>query len=335
MPCKRALVLSFVLGMTTCATGAFAQQDDAATRSAGRKLAQDGVALLQQGKADQASEKLEKAYQLLQVPSVALWSGRALVARGYWVEASERYVEASRLTGFKGDQQVQLQAQQDAARELESLTPRIPTLVIAVVLGQAERPVVTLDGKPVPTALLGEEQPVNPGTHQIKLTLGTKQVSRQVTLAEAEKKHESITLDEPASQASSATPPPPGATPERDEGAKHSGMQRTLGFVALAVGGAGLIVGGVSGGLALGKHSALQDGGQCASDQCLPGARSDVSSLDTLRAVSTIGFIAGGVLASTGVVLLLTAKPEGTARAAGSRFALRVAPASVTFSGAF
>ena len=334
MPCKRALVLSFVLVMTTCATGAFAQQDEAATRSAGRKLAQDGVALLQQGKAEQASEKLEKAYQLLPVPSVALWSGRALVARGNWVEASERYVEASRLTGFKGDQQVQLQAQQDAARELESLTPRIPTLVIAVVLGQAERPVVTLDGKPVPTALLGEEQPVNPGTHQINVTLGTKQVSRQVTLAEAEKKHESITLDEPASQASSATPPP-GATPERDEGAKHSGMQRTLGFVALAAGGAGLIVGGVSGGLALGKHSALQDGGQCAGDQCLPGARTDVSSLDTLRAVSTIGFIAGGVLASTGVVLLLTTKPESTARAAGPRFALRVAPASVTLSGAF
>jgi hypothetical protein len=334
MPRKHALVLSSVLVMTTLAGRALAQQDDAATRSAGRRLAQDGVALLQQGKSAEASEKLEKAYQLLQVPSVALWSGRALVARGYWVEASERYVEASRLSGFKGDQQVQLQAQQDAARELESLTPRIPTLVVLVPLGQGERPVVTLDGKLVPTALVGEEQPVNPGTHQLKVVLGAKQASRQVTLAEAEKKRESLSPDDAPNRGSPALAPAPGG-PERDEGPKHHSMQRTLGFVALAAGGAGLIVGGVSGGLALSKHAALEDGGQCRGDDCLPGVRSDVESLDTLRTVSTIGFVAGGVLASTGLVLLLTSKPEGSAKARAPGFALRVAPTSVTLSGAF
>jgi hypothetical protein len=334
MPCKRALLLSFVMVMTTFATSALGQQDDAATRSAGRKLAQDGVALLQQGKAEQASEKLEKAYELLQVPSVALWSGRALVARGQWVEASERYVEASRLSGFKGDQQVQLQAQQDAARELESLTPRIPTLVIALPPGQGEKPAVTLDGKPVPTALLGEEQPVNPGTHQIKVTLGAKQTRREVTLAEAQKKRESITFEDAPSEPSTLAAAP-SAAPEHDEGVKHPGMQRTLGFVALAAGGAGLIVGGVTGGLALSKHGALADGGQCAGDKCLPGVRSDVDSLDTLRTVSTIGFIAGGLLATTGVVLLLTTKPEGSASTVGSRFALRASPSFITLSGAF
>jgi hypothetical protein len=34
----------------------------------------------------------------------------------------------------------------------------------------------------------------------------------------------------------------------------------------------------------------------------LPNQRSEVESLDTLRSVSSVGFIAGGVLASAGLV---------------------------------
>lgn len=328
----RALVVSVVLAVSAL-SGTAAAQQDAATRSAGRKLAQDGVALLQQGQAPQASEKLEKAYQLLQVPSVALWSGRALAARGLLVEASERYVEASRLSGFKGDQQVQLDAQKEAARELESLTPRIPTLVVAVVLGTGERPTVTLDDKPVPTALWGEEQPVNPGTHELKLTLGDKQLTRRVTLAEAEKKRETLSPDEAPSV--DAAPQPTTAASGTGVAQASGNTRRTLAFVALAAGGAGLLVGGVAGGLALGKRGSLEDSGKCVGDACLPSAQDDVDSLDTLRSVSTIGFIAGGVLATTGVVLLLTSKPTTDARHERSRLALRVGPSQLALWGQF
>ena len=332
---KRSFALSLVLLCTALAGNAVAEQDDAATRSAGRKLAQDGVALLQQGKAEQASAKLEKAYELLQVPSVALWSGRALAARGYLVEASERFVEASRLTGFKGDQQVQLQAQQEAAHELETLTPRIPTLVILVAPGASERPTVTLDGKTVPTALLGEEQPVNPGAHEIKLALGAKQATRRVTLTEAEKKRESVSFDAaPSAATGSAEAPATEPAPTQNEPTKP-GPNHTLAYVALAAGGVGLIVGGVTGGLALSKHGSLQDGGQCAGDKCLPGARSDIDSLNTLRTVSTVGFIAGGVLAATGVVLLVTGKPQADAQQARPSLALRLSPARVDLAGTF
>jgi hypothetical protein len=122
---KHALAFSLSLLVSAHALPAIGQEDDPAMRSAGRKLALDGIALFQQGKPAEASQKLEKAYQLLQVPSVALWSARALEQRGLLVEASERYMEASRLTGFKGDKDVQLQAQKDAARELEKLLPRV------------------------------------------------------------------------------------------------------------------------------------------------------------------------------------------------------------------
>ena len=341
MPVCRALALSLTLLATSLTLPALAQQDDPALRSAGRKLALDGIALFQQGKAAEASQKLEKAYELLPVPSVALWSGRALEQRGLLVEASERFVEASRLTGFKGDQEVQLQAQKDAARELEKLLPRIPSLVIAVTGGASESPAVTLDGRPVPPALLGEEQPVNPGSHEIKVSLGGSHRARQLTLKEGEKKKETISLDGPAEPAgaNTASAAPALATgnagsgdaSSSDANASPSGSRKTLAYVALAAGGAGLALGAVTGVMA----SSLEEGGGCAGDVCLPTERAEVESLDTLRTVSTIGFIAGGVLATTGVVLLLTGPPASKAGLTASRLALHVAPNGLSLTGAF
>jgi hypothetical protein len=337
-------VLSLSLLASSLTLPAWGQEADSpALRSAGRKLAQDGVALLQQSKLDEASQKLEKAYELLKVPSVALWSARALEQRGLLVEASERYLEAARLE-IKGERDVQLQAQKDAALARDKLLPRIPSLTITVRHSGSDRPAVTLDGKPVPPALLGEEQPVNPGAHEIKATLGARQTLRQVTLKEAEKKTEPLDFDAAANSTSPSSPSSPSSPPvlvdstgaaPADTGASSSSTRRTLGFVALGAGGAGLAVGTVAGVLALGKRGSLEASASCRGDVCLPSQRSEVDSLDTLRTVSTIGFIAGGVLATTGVVLLMTAKPDAQANRRAPQLALRVAPDGVTLMGAF
>ena len=57
--------------------------------TAARKLAEDGVAALQNGDAATAVQKLEKAHNMLKAPSVALWSARALAKRGLLIEAAE------------------------------------------------------------------------------------------------------------------------------------------------------------------------------------------------------------------------------------------------------
>jgi hypothetical protein len=342
MPIRRALTLASTLLFCVVSLPAAAQEDDPGTRSAGRKLAIDGIALFQKGNAVEASQKLEKAYQLVQLPSVALWSGRALEARGLLVEASERYRAAARLTVLKGDQEVQAQGKKDAARELEKLLPRIPVLVIDIIHGSGDAPTVTLDGKSVPPPLFGEEQPVNPGTHEIKVSAGEHSTLRQVALKEGDKKRESIDVN--GSQPTAAAPPtvtPPAAvstsTPATsDASSSGSSSRKTLAYVALAAGGAGLVVGGVTGALALGKHSSLADSSNCQGDVCLASERDAVDSLGTLRTVSSIGFIAGGVLATTGLVLLLTGKSESAAAATHApRIALRLAPQGVSLAGAF
>jgi hypothetical protein len=96
-----------------------AAEEDAATRAAARKLAEDGVAALQAGDSAKAVDKLDKAFRTLRAPSIALWSGRALIQHGQLVEAAERLLEATRLP-VSGDTVVQQQAKSDAERSWSS-----------------------------------------------------------------------------------------------------------------------------------------------------------------------------------------------------------------------
>jgi hypothetical protein len=331
--CLRRLTAALCAVLLLGTAGAHAEED-AATRSAARKLAEDGVAALQSGDAATAVQKLEKAHNMLKAPSVALWSARALVKRGLLVEAAERLREASRLP-VSGDAAVQEQAKRDSEKELSDLSPRIPSLVIAIS-GAGDAPVaVTLDGVPIPRDLLGEDRPVNPGMHHLVAKRGADERSLDVTVAEGERRPLSLDFGRAA-----ATPAAPTGAPVDNAGVSSSagtgGGGKTLAFVALGAGAAGLIVGGVTGGLALSKKGELDDNDACLDGQCTYAVESDVKSLRMFRTVSTIGFIAGGVLAVTGVVLLVTggsSQQQGAARA--PRVALAVGPGHLQLSGSF
>ena len=67
-------------GALLCLMSAHAAADeaDSATRDAARGLGLSGVEAYQAGDYDVASNRLEKAYSLINVPSLGLWSARAL-----------------------------------------------------------------------------------------------------------------------------------------------------------------------------------------------------------------------------------------------------------------
>jgi hypothetical protein len=314
---------AFGAALWLCCSVATAE-DDAATRQAARKLAEDGVAALQAGDASTASQKLEKAYQMLQVPSVALWSARALQKRGAWVEAAERLRETARLPS-SGDAAVQDQAKRDAEAELASLTPRIPNLVIHVAGAEPARVTVTLDGVAVPRALWGEDRPVNPGSHHLVGQAGTQETTLDVAVAEAERKEAKLTFQATSAPLAVAEAPPP-----------PSGSSKTLAYVTLGAGALGLIVGGVSGGMAIGKRNALDDSPHCQAGICTHAVDDDVKSLRTFRTVSTVGFVAGGVLVAAGTVLwLTTGSPSKATGSAGSSLAIGVGAGELRVAGGF
>lgn len=85
-------------------------------------------------------------------------------------------------------------------------------------------------------------------------------------------------------------------------------------YVGFAVGGAGLIVGGVTGGMSIAKTSSLAD--RCPKDECQPGTAADISTANTLANISniTIGVGLAGVV--VGVIGVVISKPKAAPPAA-------------------
>ena len=106
---------------------ASAQPDSEATQAAARALGYSGVAAYQAGDYATAQDQLEQSFELVKIPSLGLWSARALVKVGKWVEAAERYQQVAALPISFGDAAIQQAAKADAERERAELTPRIPT----------------------------------------------------------------------------------------------------------------------------------------------------------------------------------------------------------------
>jgi hypothetical protein len=321
-------VLPYLLGVLSLAATARAEVDDA-TRASARQLGYSGVEAFQSGQYESAREKLDKAYRVLKVPSLGLWSARALEKLGKLVEASERYLEVTRLSPSSGQEAVQTQAQADARREFEVLSPRIPKLRVVVEGADPSAVVLTVDGVAIAPELVGEERPVNPGKHRIEAKAGVETRASETSLGEGE--HQTVKLSfgiAGAVSVSRSEPSPPDVAPPSRTGSTRA----TLGWAAVIAGGAGVVAGGVTGVLALGKRGDLESSDRCRIErnECLPDMQPVVDEYDRWRTVSTIGFVAGGVLATAGVVLLLTVPGED-----GPSTALRVSPRAVALIGRF
>jgi hypothetical protein len=347
-----ALALALLAGVVHAAP-AQAQPAGSPEQQTARTLGYAGVEAYQAGDYVAADESLARAFGLLRVPSLGLWSARALAKLGKLTEAAARYQEAASLEVGVGDADIQRRAQADALRERETLLPRIPTLTIEIEGADPSDVVVWLDGKVLSAGDVGTRIGVNPGNRLLVGRRGTQQTQSVVRIAEGSAASATLRFAAqaaappvapavagssagaaavksaavvPAALTSVAVPP---SEPERE--LDPSSPLRTTGWVLVGVGGASLALAGVAGVVALGKRDSFER--VCPDDECprnLSGtARDDAESYNTLVTLSTVGWIAGGALAATGAVLILSQpSPE-------PRLALRVGPGSATLLGRF
>lgn len=201
-----------------------------------------------------------------------------------------------------------------------ALEPKLSKL--NVVVGDGARVPgleVRRDGQTISASELGTPIPVDPGDHVIEAQAPGRKPSKgtaKVAPAPGEQKFTVTALeveDKPPVAAATTPTTTPAATASDKPPPQHSGGgsgQKTAAFVALGLGAAGLVVGGVTGVMALSKNKTATDAcpndGACAS-QAAVDANSSAKSLAT---ISTVGFIVGGVGVAAGAILFATA-PSG------------------------
>jgi hypothetical protein len=323
-------LLFALTGGSLLASPVRAQADDA-TRAAARSLGYEGINDFQSGNFAAAADKLDRAYQALRVPSLGLWSARALEKTGKLVAAAERYLEVQRLDPGTGDAAVQRQAQADAGTEHVALVPRIPNVVIEVEGAPPNEVKLTANGTSVPSSLIGVKRPVDPGAVTLEALHGGRTAREEVTLSEGETKTVVLRFGASAAAAPAAAvpaaatgaPPPPAKEDRPAEEPSSGSGTRTLGFVAIGVGAAGIVAGAVTGGLAMAGRDSI-DG--CEGTRCPVSERDEVGTYNDLRTISSVCFIGGGVLAATGIVLVIAAPKSAGPSAARRGPSLSVAP---------
>jgi hypothetical protein len=311
--------LPLALALLLVSRGVVAQVSDA-DRATARKLAQQGQEALDHKDYTTAVDRFDRARQLIPAPTIALGLARAQVGLGKLVAAQETYARIVREGVAPGASAVFTKAVADARTELDALEPRIPTVVIE--LKGAPSAKVTLDGAVIPAAALGVSRPVDPGKHGVRAEAdGFLPAEASFTVDERKSERVALTLVPAPTQANDALKADASAAP-----AKSSPM-RTVGFVGIGLGGAGLILGGITGAMALGKHSELAP--LCPMGHCTNQGPA-IDQYHLYANLSTAGFVVGGAFAVTGIVLAAIAP-----KAPAPPVAMSVGPCWIGGSGSF
>jgi len=320
-PSALLVLASLVPGLAAAQGG-----PSAADRATARRLATEGQIALKKGDYDTAADRFQRANDLLAAPTFLVRLARARVGQGRLVEAYEIYRKVIR-DGVEPDAPEPFKrALAEARLEVKAVEPRLAWVSVNVVGANPNEVEVQLNNAVIPSAALGAQRPVDPGTLKARATAeGYQPAEVEVQLAEGEhlpaielsmrrsaKKATAVAVSNPANDNPVMT----------YDGGEHAPLitQNSLGYITLGLGGAGLIVGSVSGILAYSAHEDLLD--YCDDrnkSTCIitdpqgtkhAAALQKKDDMEKFATIATVGFIAGGALAATGLILLITAPDD-------------------------
>jgi hypothetical protein len=303
------------LGIVILCAGSALADPSAADRATARALAGEGYQALQTRDYSTAADRFSRADALVHAPTLMIDWARSLVGLGKFVEAQERYEQIIREGVDAKSPKSWQKALNDAAVELSALKPRLAWVTITVSGSNEAR--VTIDGAPVPPAAIGVRRAINPGERSLRVVAkGYLAQKKNLQLAEGSDNQADFTLEpDPDQQAATSSMLDAGpAIIATSDTPKRSPIPM---YVAFGVGGAGLVVGGVTGALALGKRGSLSNACN-SSSRCPSSERDTLSSYHTLGTISGVGFAVGlaGVGAG-GALWFLNRKSEQAPAAQG------------------
>lgn len=321
-----ALVLSATWVLATTPAAAQAPPGGGDRESERTQLYKEAVDLANAGRWADAAEKLRAVLAIRSSPKVRFTFAQAEEHVGKLATAYDAYAQAL--------------ADAEAAREndvadtaggaLHSLAARVPIVRVKVTGVGASAATATIDDH---AAKVGDLLRVDPGEHVVAVTApGARPEQSKITIAEGQRIEVPVQLvAEGFQEAPAATPAPASAETESEpesapepETPSRPFPWRTVGLVAAGVGVVGLGVGTYFGVDAISKNNTSNQTG-CTNNVCTQGAYSTREDAKSSATVSTIAFVAGGVLAAAGITLWLVA-PKGDA-------ATQVTPVALTGGG--
>ncbi|MBK7582963.1 MAG: PEGA domain-containing protein [Myxococcales bacterium] len=319
-------------------------QESASDKAAADALFDDAKKLMAAEKWDEACPKLAESLKLSQRLGTLLNLANCHAEQGKTASAWAEFNEAAAIA--KRDKSKQ--REKFARTHVQQLEKRLARVSFKLPNG-LEGATLEIDGTAVGTSALGTALPIDPGTHEVKVSApGKKTWTKQLHI---EGEARTTTVEVPALEAEEAAPaaaaekaPTSERAPTEKPAQKASpGGGSTLGWVALGVGVVGVGVGSYFGLKTFSKKNESKDQcgeaiGQSDPNRCTPQGvdlRDDAKSAATF---STIGFAVGAVGVGAGVVLLLSSggsAPEKSARR--TQFVPMVGPrgGGLGVSGAF
>jgi hypothetical protein len=225
------------------------------------------------------------------------------------VAAWRKLQEAAELAAAKSD------AREGIARErAAALEPRLPMLRFSFTPADADLSGlgVRVDGRLEPLLPVRRSIPTTPGAHDVEITLPHKKPWRGRVVARSAGTVVDVDVSIVDEDAAAPAPIPSlqPASPTSVEETPRGHVQHTAALWSGGAGLVGIVVGSVSGIIALSDNAKLRDACGGNVHQCVLVGSSDVpelqSSARTAAAVSTVAFIVGGVGLGAGILLYAT-----------------------------
>jgi hypothetical protein len=289
----------------------------AVDRETARTLMDQGRALERKGDTAEALKRFKAADDIMHVPTTALAVAKSQAALGLLVEARDTLASSMRRTPESpNDPQPFKDARAEGDRLDASLAGRVPGLTIVIkAAAEGEHTALAIDGLDVPAAAIGLPRAVDPGHHLVVAKTANAEARQEVDVREGEQKQIELMLvarsRPPAVEEPRPGPEPPTREPPRMPSPSISHGPNTVTWIGVGLAGAGILVGSVTGIMAISKGAGLA--GECENHVCGPGAHSDLASAYGVATVSDAAFAAAGVGAVVAVVSLLVGHESSAA----------------------
>ena len=330
MPTTRRLLrhaaAASTLALLVTSSARVAHADDSSTLAAATVLFDEGVKLMEAGRAEEACPKFARSNTLSPNGGTLQALAECYEKTGRIATAWVTFREVAARAASAGKHAAEASAVERARR----LEPQLPRLTITVPTTSTTSGLeVRRDGTVVTNAELGVPVPADPGPHEISATAPHRKPFRKtVTMRPRETLDFAIPALAPETvedlNGSGATSAPPS-----EQAPPTGNTQRGVGIAVAGVGVASIIVGGVFGVLAKAKNDEALEPQNCpTSTQCTAAGISLTDDAKSKALVSTILIAVGAAGIVGGGILFLTApRPSSSgATTTARRAAFRLAP---------